>query len=109
MNAASFLSLVNRSRTAGIALAGETVTIGTWTGLAIVKGGPRYLADAVGGTYAQDALTLSVNKSDLAGFIPFAQMQVTARGKALRIPDNGIVEYRDRYSITVAGRQVPAR
>jgi hypothetical protein len=107
MNALSFLSLTRRARAAGAAMAGEEVTIGSWTGQAVVTGGPRYLQDSVGGTYAQDALTLSVNKSDLAGFVPFAQMPVIARGKALRIPDNGIIEYRDRYAITAAGRQVP--
>jgi hypothetical protein len=109
VNAASFRSLNDRAGAAALSLAGEAVTIGSWTGQAIVNGGPHYLVDTPGGAYAEDALTISVAKTDLDSFVPLAQMDVTARGKALRIPDQGIVEYNDRYVITAAGREVPAR
>lgn len=90
-------------------MAGEDVTIGTWTGKAIVQGGPHFLGDTPGGVYSQDSPIISVAKSDLGVFIPLPQMNVTARGKELRIPDEGIVEYGDRYVITLAGRNVPSR
>jgi hypothetical protein len=89
-------------------MAGEEVTIGTWTGKAIVTGGPHFLANTQGGTYEQEALVISPMKSDLDGFVPTEQMNVTARGRALRIPDEGIIEYADRYVITTSGRAVPA-
>jgi hypothetical protein len=52
----------------------------------IVTGGPHFLANTQGGTYEQEALRYLGNKSDLDGFVPIEQMDVTARGKALRIP-----------------------
>jgi hypothetical protein len=108
MNAAAFKSLADRAVTAVTAMAGEDVTIGAWTGKAIVNGGPHFLANVEGGTYSQDNLVISVTKADLGVFLPLPQMNVTARGKALRIPDEGIVEYADRFVITAAGRNVPA-
>lgn len=109
MNRTAFQSLNNRARAAATEIAGEEVTIDTWTGQGIVNGGPHYLSDTKGGVYSQDLLTISVAKEDLEGFIPLPQMDVTARGKDLRIPDEGIIEYDDRFIITVAGRAVPAR
>lgn len=109
MNRAAFQSLNQRARRSATDIAGEEVTIGGWTGQAIVNGGPHYLANVVGGTYAEDTLTIAVTKEDLDGFIPLPQMDVSARGKELRIPDEGIIEYGDRYVITTVGRKVPAR
>jgi hypothetical protein len=109
MNRAAFQSLNQRARRSATDIAGEEVTIGGWTGQAIVNGGPHYQTDVVGGTYDQDVLTIAPTKEDLGDFIPLPQMDVTARGKALRIPDSGIIEYDDRFVITVAGRNVPSR
>jgi hypothetical protein len=109
MKAAAFESLLARARGSTTAIAGEEVTIGTRTGKAVVIGGPHFLNNVQGGVYSQDSLTVSVTKSDLDGFIPRPQMDVTVRGKALRIPDEGITEYGDRYVITLAGRTVPSR
>lgn len=90
-------------------LAGEEVTIGAWTGPAIVNGGPQPRSATKGGVYRQSRFTISVNRSDLGDFVPEPQMTVKARGNEfLRIPDNGIVEYRDRFVITTAGKDVPA-
>lgn len=108
MKAAAFASLVDRASAAATTLAGEAVTIGTWTGKAIVTGGPRYLANVEGGTYEQEALVISPMKTNLDGFVPAEQMNVVARGRELRIPDEGIIEYGDRYVITAVGRKVPA-
>ena len=93
--------------TEAVALTGEEVTIGTWTGLAIVDGGPRFLQDVPGGVYPKLLFTILVSKADLDDVIPEAQMDVTARGKTLRIADDGIMEDQDSYTITSVGRTVP--
>jgi hypothetical protein len=109
MNAADFTSLLDRAGAAVTTFAGEEVTIGAWAGKAPVTGGPHYLANARGGTYEQEALVISPLKKDLDGFVPLEQMDVVARGRELRIPDEGIVEYADRYVITAVGRNVPSK
>lgn len=109
MNAAAFTSLVDRAAVATTDMAGEDVIIGTWTGKAIVTGGPRFLANTQGGTYEQEPLVISPLKTALDGFVPAEQMDVVARGRELRIPDEGIVEYADRYVITAVGRKVPSK
>lgn len=93
--------------TAAIASGGEEVTIGAWIGQAIVDGGPRYLENVPGGAYPKLRFTILCSKADLDAVVPAAQMDVTARGKELRIPDDGIEEYVDSYLITAVGRTVP--
>jgi hypothetical protein len=86
---------------------GETVTIGDWEGPACVQGGPAPYDDVSGGVYKKMNYTLSVQKADLGDFVPLPQMPVTARDKELRIPDNGITEYLDRYVIKAVSRNTP--
>lgn len=106
-NSTAFNALVAGALRSTTAMAGEDVTIGDWTGKAIVQGGPHFLGNVPGGVYSQDTLVISVAKTDMGELVPVPQMDVTARGKALRIPDEGILEYGDRYVITLAGRNVP--
>jgi hypothetical protein len=105
----AFRDLSTRGLTESIAIAGETVTIGSWTGLAIVDGDGGNLFDVTGGVYSKSSFKILVSKAglDLASVVPVAQMDVRARGLDLRIPDGGIVADVDSYLITVAGRNVP--
>jgi hypothetical protein len=102
-----FRTLATRGLVESIAIAGETVTIGSWTGLAIVDGDGSTIFDATGGVYAKVSLKILCAKSLLGAVTPVAQMDVTARGLDCRIPDDGIAEDVDSYLITVAGRNVP--
>lgn len=102
-----FQKLAARGLAESIAIAGETVTIGPWTGLAIVDGGGDTIVDVTGGTYRKVQLTLLVSKAALGNVVPVEQMDVTARGLDCRIPDDGITEDVDSYLIKVAGRNVP--
>lgn len=107
LSANSFRSFTRRVLKTVTDMAGEIVKIDSWSGKAVVNGGPAPFADTPGGGYEKDTLTLSVRKCDLGEFIPAPQMNVEARGKALRIPDDGIIEYAERYFITAVGRNVP--
>jgi hypothetical protein len=105
----AFRDLATRGLLESIAIAGETVTIGSWTGQAIVDGDGGNLFDVTGGVYSKSSFTILCAKSDLGGasVVPVEQMDVIARGFLLRIQDGGIDADVDSYLITVAGRNVP--
>jgi hypothetical protein len=103
-----FRSLATGTAVFRTAVFGEEVTIGSWEGKAAVSTGAiANQEDVLGGHYEKDSFTISVEKTDLQDFVPTPGMNVTARELALRIPDNGIIEYRDRYVITAVSRTSP--
>lgn len=77
-----------------------------YSGNAIVTGGAVNFDFVTGGAYRKDSYTLSVRVSDIT-FVPRAGHLVDARGKQLRIPDDGVTENRAHYRIEVCGRDVP--
>jgi hypothetical protein len=88
---------------------GEEVTIGTWTGTAIVSGGGLNFEAVAGGIYEGSTFSIIVRKSVLpAGFIPEPPMPVSARGYDLRIAPGGITNARAHYKIAVVARDVPS-
>jgi hypothetical protein len=92
------------------AVFGETVTIGSWTGIAIVSGGALGFEQVFGGTYEGATFTIAVRKNAMpTGFKPEAAMPVTARGYALRIAPDGVVDNRAHWRIAVVARDVPSR
>ena len=107
MSAADVRSGVASDISAIVSMIGEPASIGDWSGNAIIKGGPNYFTDVSGGGYQKDSLTLVIAKADLDTFVPAPQMDVAARGKTLRIPDDGITEYGSHYVINTASRAVP--
>jgi hypothetical protein len=91
-------------------IAGETVTIGTWTGTAIVTGGMQGFEMVMGGLYEGIAFTISVRKSSLpTGFKPVPPMPVIVRGYELRVAPNGVTDNRAHWRILVVERDVPSR
>lgn len=89
---------------------GETVTIDTWTGTAIVSGGALALETVFGGVYEGAAFTIAVRKSALPeDFIPKAPMPVELRGYELRIAPNGVTDNRAHWRIAVVDRDTPSR
>jgi hypothetical protein len=92
------------------AIAGETVTIGTWTGTAIVTGGLQGFEMVMGGLYEGIAFTISVRKSSLpAGFRPEPPMAVVVRGYELRVAPNGVTDNRAHWRVLVVDRDSPSR
>jgi hypothetical protein len=89
-------------------LVGETVTIGTWTGTAIVTGGLQAFEMVMGGLYEGVAFTISVRKSSLpSGFTPAPPMTAVVRGYELRIAPNGVTNNRAHWRIAVVDRDTP--
>lgn len=87
---------------------GDDVTIGSWEGKACVSANAApNQEDVLGGHYEKDSFTLSVEKTDLEDFVPAPGMNITAREKELRIPDDGVIEYATRYVITAVARNAP--
>jgi len=88
---------------------GESVTIGTWTGPAVVSGGALGMETVFGGIYEGATFVIAVRKSALpAGFIPEPPMEVVARGYNLRIAPNGVTDNRAHWRIVVVAREVPS-
>jgi hypothetical protein len=93
--------------------AGETVKIygdspgSVYSGTATVTGGAVNFDMVTGGAYQKDSYTMSIRKVDLGTFVPVAGMLVDARGKSLRIPDDGVTDNRAHYRIEIVGRDVP--
>ncbi len=91
---------------------GETVTIygdgptQTWTDDALVTGGQGSFDGVTGGYYDKNSYTISVPKSTIT-FAPKPGMLVDARGKELRIPDDGVTDLRAHYRIQVVSRDAP--
>jgi hypothetical protein len=89
---------------------GEEVTIGSWTGTAIVSGGGLNFEAVAGGTYEGALFTIVVRKEVLPdGFAPEPPMPVSARGYDLRIVPDGVSDFRAHYRIAVAARDVPSK
>jgi hypothetical protein len=89
---------------------GETVTIGSWTGTAIVSGGALGFEQVFGGVYEGATFAMIVRKSAApSGFKPEPPMSVTARGYQLRIAPFGVIDNRAHWRIAVVDRDVPAR
>lgn len=87
---------------------GETVTIDTWTGTAIVSGGALGMETVFGGVYEGAAFTIAVRKTSLpTGFIPAPPMPVVVRGYELRIAPNGVTNNRAHWRIAVVDRDTP--
>lgn len=90
------------------AVAGETVSIGTWTGVAIVTGGLQGFEAVMGGFYDGIAFTLDVRKSVLpTGFTPAPPMPAVVRGYELRV--NGVTDNRAHWRLLVVDRDTPTR
>jgi hypothetical protein len=91
------------------AIAGETVTIGTWTGTAIVTGGALGFETIFGGVYEGTVFTISVRKSSLpTGFRPEPPMAAVVRGYELRVAPNGVTDNRAHWRVVVVDRDTPS-
>ena len=93
-----------------LAFAGESVTIGVtptlFSGQAVVTGGQGMWASVSGGTYDKIQYSFIVRKSDIS-FTPTPGMAASARGQSLRIPDNGVANFREHYKIITVAAHVP--
>ena len=91
---------------------GEDVTIGVtppgpyYSGTATVNGGQGMWMSLSGGTYEKIQYSVVVRKT-LIDFEPTPGMAVSARGESLRIPDNGVVNFREHYKLIAVAAHVP--
>lgn len=89
---------------------GEDITIGVtpnfYSGQAIVNGGQGMWMSLSGGTYQKIQYSIIVRKDDIT-FEPTPGMALTARTESLRIPDNGVANYREHYRLIAVAANVP--
>ena len=90
----------------------EDITIGVtpsatyYAGTAIVNGGQGTWFSVSGGTYEKIQYSLVVRKTDIS-FEPTPGMAVSARSESLRIPDNGVVNFREHYKLIAVAAHIP--
>lgn len=91
---------------------GEDITIGVtpsstyYSGEAIVNGGQGMWMSVSGGTYEKIQYSIVVRKTDIS-FEPTPGMVVSARSESLRIPDNGVANFREHYRLIAVAANVP--
>jgi len=107
------MSTVNADGLADVlAFVAEDITIGVtpsatyYAGTAVVNGGQGMWMSISGGTYEKIQYSVVVRKTDI-DFEPTPGMAVTARGESLRIPDNGVVNFREHYKLIAVAANVP--